>query len=79
MKSTRMLVILVVLTLLASGCQALPGANSGDILIGNVQDITGLTAAWGEGQPAPNNGRADDEGRCCASFGTQRPVQAVSI
>jgi branched-chain amino acid transport system substrate-binding protein len=60
MKLYRVLTAVLLVAILLTACSpaalatqvapAAPTAETGDILIGNFQDLSGLTAAWGEGQ-----------------------------
>jgi len=50
MKFARTLVFVAVLSLALAGTAVAAPASKGEILIGNIQDLSGMTAAWGEGQ-----------------------------
>jgi len=49
MKITRTSALVALLALASAGA-AMAAPSKGEILIGNIQDLSGMTAAWGEGQ-----------------------------
>lgn len=50
MKTMRKAAIAACLALASASFLAAAPAGKGDILIGNIQDLSGMTAAWGDGQ-----------------------------